>query len=381
MARSTGTADVDDTVSRLRRAARRLEQAREAIADVGASSVSDAVDAVDTAADLFGRYEESATGSGREEFQQYLEFQERFAAFVESLPDDLPGRDGFEAADERFQKRRLSESDFDAARDDLSQTREVAELEAERTAAREALEEARHDARKRLSTVEETVSELERLHGFERVDLSADTGTLRDPIEAYNDAVREAFTDFRGSASARDVLAWAETAAGYPLVDYPRPPADLLDYVQSYEAGTETADTLLDYVDESRSKLDHLVADAAELKTRVAVHRTYLSRLDAEPLTVSWPPPTRERLRHRASELVSVVGRFAPEETVARCRTVRDRSRHEAYDRLRRVAVASESLDDAERRRVRAGVGDDLDRAREARDRLREALSETDLID
>jgi hypothetical protein len=50
--------------------------------------------------------------------------------------------------------------------------------------------------------------------------------------------------------------------------------------------------------------------------------------------------------------------------------------RDDDYDRLRNAAVATHELTDEERRRIEAGVEDDLQAARATEQRLRDALAE-----
>ena len=369
---------IDSVIERLERADRRVEEADAAVERESEESVDRARRAVRDAESLFDRYEGSATGSGRETFRRYLEFQERFASLVEDLPEDLPGREGFESANDLLDKRRLTESDFERAREALAPAREVVELATERDEAREARREARRTAERRLSELSDQVAHLERLDALAEADFEAPVDRLRDPIEAYDDAVRADFASFRSSVSARELLRWTETAASYPLVGYRAPPEDLRSYVESHAAGEESVETLLSYADESRSKLDHYVDDAAELLRVIPAHRTALRRIDAEPLTVGWPPESAELLRRRCDELISVVGRFGADETVARCRAVRDRTRRDDFERLRRAAASRADIDDltaAERERVRSGVDDELDAARAAKERLEAALA------
>ncbi|MFC6726971.1 hypothetical protein ACFQE1_21840, partial [Halobium palmae] len=173
----------------------------------------------------------------------------------------------------------------------------------------ERLRERRREAGVRLDEIEARIDQLERLVRLGDADLDAPVDDLREPISAYNDAVVDLFRAFRRSASARELLRFVDTTDAYPLVDYRQPPSELETYVEEYEAGAEPVPDLLEYAEYSASKLDHYVADAAALKRNVAVHRTYLERLDPDPLTVSWPPLPAETLRYRCRELVAVVGR------------------------------------------------------------------------
>ena len=92
---------------------------------------------------------------------------------------------------------------------------------------------------------------------------------------------------------------------------------------------------------------------------------------------MGWPPPSADRLRPRASELVSVVGRFADEETVAALRRVRDLPRTTDYERLRTAATARTELSDDARERLQSGaVESELAELRAERERLRETLAD-----
>lgn len=349
--------------------------ARERVDAVGEADLRTLSDARDGLTALFDRYEERATGSGN--FKAFVEFQERLGEFVEDLPADLPERETFEAIDDLLQQRRLSESDFERARERLSTVNETAALLDEREEVRERYRRSRRRVTDALSDIEDRIADLEDVERLGSADLDAPVERLREPVTAYDDGVREAFTDFTRSAPAREVVAFLETTDRYPLVPLRRPPPDLARYVRENEVGDEPIPTLLEYAGYSNSKLDHYVADAGALKRAVATQRTYLERLDAEPLTVGWPPPPAERLQWRARELVAVVGRFADESVLARLHEVRAAARRDDYERLRESALAQSQLDDAERERLERGaVANDLAAAREERERLREALSD-----
>lgn len=366
-----------DPADRLRAADEQYRSVDGEIESIGTDEVETVADAYDRATTLLERYEGEATGTGSEEFRAFLRFQEKLAEFVEGLADDLPYRDAFERMEDRLDKRRVSEGDFEKAREALSPPREVAELLDDRQQALEEYREARRDVRAAIDDLATEIDELERLRELGDADLDAPVERLQEPIEAYNDAVREAFREYKSGTSAREVLAFVEATADYPLVTFRQPPEELREYVESHEAGTEPIPTLLEYSEYSRSKLAHYVEDADELKRRVSTQQTYLRRLNADPLTVGWPPPAADRLRYRGEELVSVCSRFAPEAVVAKARTVRDLPRQEEYARLRAAAVATEQLGPEERQRLAAGeVEDELDELRGRRDRLSESLEE-----
>ena len=367
--------DAEEHTDRLRDAREELADARAAVADAGEEQLAAVRDAHREATDLLDRYEGRATGTG--DFRAYVEFQEAFVELVEGLPDDLPAREAFEAANELLDQRRLGEDDFAQAREILNPAADRAALLEARATAEERYETARRDARKRLRTLDDRIEELERLKRLGAADLDAPVERLRDPIESYDEAVRAAWTEFRREASAREVFRVVEASEPYPLAAFAQPPVDLREYVDSYPAGEEPIPTLLEYADYSSSKLSHYVDDPGALRTRVATHRTYLERLDADPLTVSWPPPSADRLRYLAAELVSVVARFAPEAVVAEARRLRRLPDEVDYERLRETALARDELDEDERDRLERGaVEADLNAARDERERIGTALAD-----
>jgi vacuolar-type H+-ATPase subunit H len=371
-------ADVSGLVTAIREAHDRRRRLESKIESHGEETVRQVADAYDRATRLLDQYEDKATGTGRENFKSYVEFQEAFLELTEGLPDDLPHRDAFETANDGFDKRRLSESDFERARELLAPVADVADLLDRRAEAKTALRDARSDARRRQSELGDRIEELEQLTALGDADLDAPVEDLREPITAYDDAVREAFREYRRESSARDVLRFVRDTGQFPLVEYRQPPSDLWEYVQSYPAGEESIPQLLEYAGYSQSKLDHYVDDPTALRTRVGTHRTYLERLDGEPLTIGWPPPQADHLRYRLVELVAVVGRFAPESVVADLRDLRSLTDDaEWYARLRESALARTELGDEERERLAAGeVADELEACRRAHDRLAEALAE-----
>jgi hypothetical protein len=353
----------------------RLRQAEAAVDDYGESTAERVADAHHDATELLSTYEDRATGTGSENFQAFVEFQNRFVSLVEGLPDDLPAREAFEEANELLDRRRLSERHFEEARETLAPAREVVETLEEREAARDHYRETRRTARRRISTLDDEIEARERLLELGEADLDAPTEELREPIDAYNDAVADAFDRFRREASVRDLLALVSTTGAYPLVDFTAPPSGLREYLDDSTVGAEPLPTVLEYAGYSRSKLSHYVDDPETFRQRVATSETYLSRLDAAPLTVSWPPSVAGQLRRRAEELVSVVSRFADESVIARARRVRDLALRDDYERLRRSAVARAELTEAERDRLASGaVERELAARREERRQLRSVL-------
>ena len=370
---STGS---DDAVAELEAAADRLERLREH-PPVDREAVAPVADAYESVLEVLDRWEERATDW--DDFRGYVEFREDISGTLESIPEDITESDAFLEADDHVKtggvSKSLTERDFEAARAALSPARKYAEYREDLEAARERYRGAYRTARHRRRELAERVEDLERVRRLGAADLDAPTERLRDPVTRYNDAVRDTFEAFRRGSPAREFLRLVETAAGYPLVEYRSPPAELLEYVESAPAGENPVPKLLAYAEYSTSKLDHYVEDASLLKRRVATNRTYLEGLSAEPLCVSWPPPEAATLRYRTRELLSVVGRFAGEETTAVLRTVGECTREAEYDRLRDAAVARSELTDEEREAVASGeLAAELADTRERLERLEAAL-------
>ncbi|WP_049985590.1 DUF7118 family protein [Halobellus rufus] len=369
----SAVATAESRIEDLRAARARYERVESEIDEVGEEVVVDVADTYRKAMGLLDRYEGSATGTG--DFQAYVEFQGKFLDLVDDLEEGVPAADAFDAAGERMDRRRLSEDDFDAARADLEPAADYVDLLDRREEAKEAVSAAKRDAKLYLRDLEEEIERREEMLAFADADLDAPVEQLREPIEAYNDAVTEEFRSFYDSAPAADVIGLLERAESFPLVAFDAPPRDLREFVRESPDADEPIPTLLEYADYTGSKLDHYAEDPALLQTTVAVHRTFLERLSAEPLTVSLPPPDAETLRLWAREATSLLGRFASGETVARLRAVRDLTRRDDYADLRFVARAHEELDAEARERVRSGAAAaELERLRDVRDRLSAVL-------
>ena len=283
--------------------------------------------------------------------------------------------EAFQEASDRMDKRRLSESDFEFARERLSAAREAVELLERREAAHDDYRSARHEAKQRRKDLHSEADRLRRIRRLGDADLTTSLDPLREPVEAYNEAVREAFDTFRTTRSARELFDLLTAGASRPLVGFDRPPGDLTEYIQSAPAGEEPLSTLREYADYSPSKLDHYVEDPGALRTHVSVYQTYLTRLGPEPLEIEWPPAEAGVVRARLGELAPLVRRLdtvvgegdddeaaADSESIEHYRRQLSRmTRTEEYARLRRVAVADAELSDEEFDRLAAGtVEDDL---------------------
>jgi len=366
---------MSDAADQLRNAATERERARDAVEEVGEARLRECRDRYRQLHDRQDRYEDTATGSGN--FKAFTEFEGAVADLTEALDDDLPEKETFEAVDDYLQQRRLSESDFETARRKLRPVGQRVELLDDWEDAREAYADARRAAQRRLRELGDRIDDLERLRRLGEADLDAPVEELREPIETYDDAVRESFREFRSSTPAREVLATVERADAFPLVEFTPPPPELLDYVRTHETGTDPIPKLLEYADYSASKLDHYVDDAAELKRVVGTRRTYLRNLDADPLTIGWPPPPADHLPWLTRAYGSVLSSFAADSVVATLRDVRALGDYRDYERLRESALARAELDSEERERLAGGaVAQELAVAREQRADVEAALDE-----
>ena len=180
-------AETAGAVARLEAAADELVSARASIEDVGEPRVQRVADAYGRFDALLDRYRERASGSGRETFKAYVEFEGKLAEFVEELPQDLHHREAFEAAEELLDRRRLEERDFDRARDALAPVREVAELLDERESAVADYREARHAVEARRREVDANVDDLEAVLAFDDIDFVIHTAAMKHvDITEYN---------------------------------------------------------------------------------------------------------------------------------------------------------------------------------------------------
>ncbi|WP_396613535.1 hypothetical protein ACH9L7_16480 (plasmid) [Haloferax sp. S1W] len=370
--------DADDAVESLRRAAQRRREKRERVAEIGEEELRRVADAADDVETVLSRYEERATD--RDDLQGYIDFRESLSSVLESLSSEIRHADAFVEANNALTTgvtSTLSSSDFEHAREALEPVRTDAALLDSWQSARDEYKKARRAVKDRKRELREQIDRLERVRELGAADLDAPTQNLREPIEAYNDAVTEAFDEFLADAPARNVLEFLETTTAYPLVEFPALPARLRDYLESTSIGSEPVSVLVEYADYSPSKLDHYVADSQSFQSAVGTNTRLLATLSADPLTISWPPKSASALRWRARELVAVVGRFADEETVAQARTIRALTERDDYSRLRDAAVARESLTEDQRARLQRGeVEAELETKRAEVERTEAALDE-----
>ncbi|WP_418281196.1 DUF7118 family protein [Halorubrum sp. DTA98] len=346
------------------------------IDDLGESRVEAAADAYRRAHRVLDQYEEDAVGTG--DFGSYVRFEGAFASATD-VDDDALAAAAFADADEAVEKRRLSESDFAAAREALEPAGEYVDLLTDRDDAVDEYRAARKAAVGARDRLTDHLDDLREIAGMTDADLGVDLDRLRGPVVEYNDGVREAFRSFRKSEPARDVFDFLERADRTPFVDVDVPPADLREYVDDHAAGEEPLTALLEYADYSASKLDHYVDDPGALRTAVAVHRTYLERLDGEPFTLAWPPGPGDELAYEIDELVPLVSRFADEGTVVTLRSVRDLARSDEYETLRRAAEVHDALDADELALIRTGrIHDRVDDAESTLAIVSDVIAETD---
>ncbi|MFB6233942.1 MAG: hypothetical protein ABEH81_05215 [Halopenitus sp.] len=365
-----------DAAATLRERYDEVERIEARIDRLGQERVEAAADTYRRAHRVLDQYEDDATGTG--DFGSYVEFEGEFSEAVD-VDDDALAADAFAAADEAVDKRRLSTDDFDAARNALDPAGEYVRLLERRDDAVDDYRIARRDLKQARDALADRVDELSEVVDYADVDLTVPLEALREQFEEYNDAVREAFDEFLKTASAREAFDFLEATERYPLVDFDAPPRDLSEYVDEYEAGEEPLPQLLEYADYSQSKLDHYVEDPGALRTAVAVHRTWIERLDGEPLTLEWPPEPADELQYRVRELTSLVSRVADEDVVADLRAIGDRSREDDYETLRRAATVTEEFDEREQALIEANAARDrLVEAEETLALAEDILAETD---
>lgn len=364
-------------VGKLRTAIAEYKQAQQAIDRRGRENLQELQEAYEEATTLLAAYEDRATDTGIQEFMNFAEFKRQFETLVTEIDPALPASDAFDHAYEAIDKRRLSTSDFEAARDALEPVRsELALFEDEQTA-RDKVLAAKQHAQQRREKLTAEIDRLEDLVRFENVTFDAPIEELNEPIETYNTAVQAAFQQWRQEKPVRDVFALLERAEYYPLVSFEKPPTALTEFLAETSAGDRPIAELLELATYSRSKLTHYVENPRAFKREIASARTYLQELDATPLTIAWPPPPAAMVPWRTRALRAVCGRMLTEETIAQLRTIEALAREDRYERLRRVAMATERLDADQRAKLQSGeLAAELDAKRADRETIDTALDE-----
>ncbi len=368
--------DADDLVERLHRTEERLTERRARVEEFGHDDIEQLADAYRAFVDLLDRYEDQVVGDAGD-VQTNVEFQSQVAEVTGDIPSDTLLYETFTECSEYLKQKWFNESDFDHVREQLEPVGDIVARLDEYEETHRDYRKVRRDIRTEIRTLQERIEQLERLVELDRADLTAPTDRLRDPIERYNETATERFRSFVEKRPARELLAVLDAMDAYPLVPFETPPAELRAYLDEAAPGEMPVPDLLEYARYSRSKLSHYVDDPDRFDHVVGGRRAFLSGLDADPLHVSWPPPTATHLEWRCRELTAALNRIDPD-AVEPLRAVAALPRETEYERLRDSAVASEQLSGDERERLRnEDVAATLEQLRAQQDRLRDALAES----
>ena len=315
--------------------------------------------------DAFDEYREDATGHG--EFRRFVEFQNTVIDIEESVEDeDIYRGDEIEDALSHLDANTLHDKHFRRAREDLSGVRDFVETYERYVELEDALRGELSDLEHRIDEVGREIREkeasLEKAREAEGVDVSP----LREAVEGYNERVRDDFETFLREAPAVDVARLGERTHDAPLVDDAPVERGTAESLARY-VDDETVDRVLELADASDGKLSHYVDDPGGF--RDAVPRTFFETADGSRFELSYE---REGVvRRRAEELVSVVRRFADDETVTALRRVRDMAANGTYGEMRRALVAREQAGaDVDELR------DELNDLRDEKERVEERAAE-----
>ncbi len=372
--------DLDTMLEELATAQDDVKAAKAALGDLDEETASELREAYVYAIDLLDSYEDRATGTG--DFGGYLEFRQRFDQFVEGLDDQLPYRPRFEQAAEDVDRRRLSSGDFDNARNELTEVSQIVDTLDQLHEARKRLKSIRKRAVARRRDLMQRRDRLAELAGLDPTALDAPVHELRETISTYNEGVRTDHRRFTHDVPVRTVLEIYDHLSYFALLDIDAPPSVLVSFFENHPVGEEPVSKVLEFLDYSRSKLDHYVDDAGHFLGEVRPHSPYLEELSSEPFTIEWPPPERERFLWHLRELRQAVARFGSDETIAHLRDLEAACRDgESYSRQRSSAVLREELDAAERDMVLDGEAETklahVESQIEKLDALLEEVSET----
>lgn len=372
---STSDTTDPDLIDRLEQCKRELGRAQARVDEHGEGELEQVQDAYEQFRRTLEIYQEQVVGD-EGDIKTIVEFQSQLDEVMKEIPRGVLLREVFEDCDDYLQQKWFSDSDFEHVYEQLEPIADLTARLDERNEARREYREIRRDVETRLRQCKTEIADLERLAELADADLDAPTEQLREPIEAYNETILEAFREFKQTESAREIVRFLDRMEQYPLIHFESPPTDITEYVSEYPPGREPIPKLLEYADYSQSKLEHYVENPHQLKHAIEGHRAYLSGLDGKPLTVSWPPPEAETLQFRCRELTTAVNRIDPA-AVEQLREVEALPRETEYDRLRNAAVVRQELSDEERERLRSGeIERELDELYDERGRLQEALDE-----
>lgn len=307
---------------------------RETVREVGEERAEQTRELYRRIEDAFEEYRDDATGHG--EFGKYVEFQNIVIAAEENLEEaEVYRSEDFERALSRLDARTLQDKHFQGARSDLTEVAEFVEKYDRYENLREELREELSELEKRTeeleSRAEETEKRLEKAELAQEVDCSK----LRETVEEYNEGVRGDFEGFVSEAPAVEVARLGEKTLDAPLVDDAPIERGAADRLGRY-VDDETVSRVLELADASDGKLSHYFEDPDGF--RDAVPRVFFETAEPEPFELSYE--TEGVVRRRVPELVSLVGRFAEEETVAALRRVGDIARNGEYAEARNALLA-----------------------------------------
>ncbi len=346
------------------------------IDDIGEDRLNDLNDRYQEFTTLLKTYKESASGTGRETFQEYVAFQGELDAFESALPSNALKTDVFKDAIEYLDQRRLNQGDFEEAHAILAPIEDRLAIIEDREKAREEFASAKRAIQQQIDDLDDEIERLERALSFENVDFTVSVDQLRSLIDSYNTAISTDFSSFKSNAPAHDFIQFIEKTTNYPLVAFPSPPSELIEYLESADIGNEPLPHILEYTDYTRSKLSHYVDDPSTFNARIAANQTYLDRLSPSPLTISWPPPPQEELHWILRELISVVNRIATSDTMKKLNTLQNFAHKNEYSDIRRAAKAESVLDDTEKERLASGeLTAEHEAKQQEKDKLQTALS------
>ncbi|QZA89386.1 hypothetical protein K0C01_04400 [Salinarchaeum sp. IM2453] len=357
----------ESALAELEQAVTEYIEATQAVNEYGEEQLRTVEERYETVRKLLLKYRDEATDTGIREYVSYAEFKTKFESFVSNLDDDFPRRQAFERAFDTIDKRRLSENDFEQAHEHLKPVKQLAARLEQRETTRNKLIEARNRVEGQITETQEEISRLEQKIELGEADFDAPIEQLKGPIEIYNSAVTEAFTEIRRNQPVEKLLRVVERTRYYPLVPFKLPPKDLRSYLRKPEIRELSVSKLLEYADYSNSKLSHYVTDPREFKRHIATNRTYLKGLNADPALLDWPPDEADKLAFRVRELRSALGSLLSEEAIAALREIKEMTANRSeYDRIRNAAKATFELDEEDRRQLKDGtIQQELQRQRD----------------